>query len=85
MTPVIIASRSLSRFSIFTFSFPFNCQQWQMEFDSELASKYSYHKMCARVPVMRIAMADSAISAGKPLTNGAQDTDDAFSFIFVCN
>jgi hypothetical protein len=56
-----------------------------MEFDSELASKYSYHKMCARVPVMRIAMADSAISAGKPLTNGAQDTDDAFSFIFVCN
>jgi hypothetical protein len=34
---------------------------------------------------MLIAMADSAISAGKPLTNGAHDTDDAFSFILVCN
>jgi len=65
MTPVIIASRSLSRFSIFTLSFPNICQLWQMEFDSELASNESYHKMCARVPIVRIVMADSAISAGK--------------------
>ena len=56
-----------------------------MEFDSELASNESYHKMYARVPVMRIAMADSAISAGKPLTNGAHDTHDAFSIVLVCN
>lgn len=56
-----------------------------MEFDSELASNESYHKMCARVPVMRIAMADSAKSAGKTLTKGAHATDVAFSFILVCN
>jgi hypothetical protein len=85
MTPVIIASRSLSRFSIFTFSFPNTCQLWQLEFDSELASKYSYHKMCARVPVMLIAMADSANSAGKTLTQGAHATDVAFSIVLVCN
>jgi hypothetical protein len=56
-----------------------------MEFDSELAPTYSYHKMHAQVPVMRIAMADSAKSAGKTLSNGAHDTIDAISFIFVCN
>ena len=56
-----------------------------MEFDSELASTYSYHKMQARVPAMRIGMADSAKSAGKTLANGAHDTNDAFTFTFVCN
>ena len=56
-----------------------------MEFDSELAPSYSYHKMHARVPVMRIAMADSANSVGKRLGNAAHATDVIFSFIFVCN
>ena len=56
-----------------------------MEFDSELAPSYWYHKMHARIPVMRIAMADSANSVGKTLSNGAHATNDAFPFIFVCN
>jgi hypothetical protein len=34
---------------------------------------------------MRIAMADSAKSTGKTLTQGAHATDVAFSFVFVCN
>ena len=56
-----------------------------MEFDSELAPVYEYHKKHARVPIMLIAMANSAKSAGKTLTNGAHDTNVAFSYTFVCN